>query len=92
MVQIAERVTNVYKALNVRVGIERESDYPPERMFEPIPEGPHRGKCLNKDKFHRVLDEYYALHKWEVKTGRPTKRTLQHLDLGDIANDLSGIL
>jgi aldehyde:ferredoxin oxidoreductase len=91
LIQIAERVINVYKALNVRVGIERESDYPPERMFEPIPEGPHRGKCLNKDKFHRVLDEYYALHKWDVKTGRPTKRTLQHLDLGDIANDLSGI-
>jgi aldehyde:ferredoxin oxidoreductase len=91
MVRIAERIFNVYKALNVRAGLGRESDYPPERMFEPIAVGPHEGKRLNREKFDQTLDKYYALHKWDPKTGVPTDRTLEDLDLGEVAQDLKRI-
>ena len=89
MIQIAGRIINVYKALNVRAGIGRESDYPPDRMFEPIPEGPHRGKCLDRVKYDKMLNEYYKLHNWDPKTGIPTRETLQYLGLREVAKDLN---
>lgn len=91
MLQTAERIINVYKALNVRAGIGKESDYPPDRMFEPIPEGPHKGKCLNREKYDKMLEEYYRLHKWNPKTGVPTRKTLEDLNLGEVADDLDRI-
>jgi hypothetical protein len=36
-----------------------------------------------------LLDEYYALHGWDVSSGRPTRAVLESLDLGRWADELA---
>jgi aldehyde:ferredoxin oxidoreductase len=36
-----------------------------------------------------MLDEYYALHRWNPVTGRPTAATLRGLGLAEIGSELA---
>ncbi len=85
----AERVINVERAFIVREGIRRGDDYPPRNEFEEIlPDGPFRGVKLYREKYDRMLDEYYELRGWNSKTGIPLKVKLEELKLNDVASDL----
>ncbi len=89
LLKAAERAYNVERAFIVREGARRKDDYPPWREFEePYKYGPHKGCVLNKKKYDVMLDEYYTLHGWDVKTGVPIKTKLKELDLTDVAHDL----
>jgi len=35
-----------------------------------------------------ILPEYYELRGWDPKTGKPTRRKLEELELFDVARDL----
>jgi hypothetical protein len=37
---------------------------------------------LDAERFAPVLDDYYRLRGWDPATGRPTRETLERLDLG----------
>lgn len=47
-----------------------------------------KGAMVDRERFERLKDEYYALRGWDPETGFPTRQTLQDLDLEDIAGDL----
>jgi aldehyde:ferredoxin oxidoreductase len=36
-----------------------------------------------------MLDDYYGLRGWDKETGIPTRKTLEELDLKDIADELT---
>jgi len=40
-----------------------------------------KGKAVDRDQFETIMDEYYALRGWDVRTGIPTAETLQELGL-----------
>jgi len=89
LVKAAERVYNVERAFIVREGARRKDDYPPWREFEePYVSGPFKGHVLDRKKYDAMLDEYYRLHGWDVKTGIPSRDKLEELGLADIADDL----
>jgi aldehyde:ferredoxin oxidoreductase len=46
------------------------------------------GKILDRDKFMRLLKEFYQLRGWDEDTGIPKKETLKALGLGDVACEL----
>jgi aldehyde:ferredoxin oxidoreductase len=48
-----------------------------------------KGAVLDRDRFERLKDEYYALREWDVATGLQTRSGLEGLDLGDVADDLA---
>jgi len=49
--------------LNRKFGVKKEDCTLPERFRkEPLKEGPTKGSTVN---IHRMVDEYYQLHKWE---------------------------
>ncbi|MBF8265505.1 MAG: Aldehyde ferredoxin oxidoreductase [Dehalococcoidia bacterium] len=48
-----------------------------------------KGEVLDKQKFEKMKDEYYALRGWDVATGLQTQAKLAELGMGDIAEDLS---
>jgi aldehyde:ferredoxin oxidoreductase len=80
---MGERVYNIERMFNCREGRTRADDYPPERYFtEPSPLGlpKVRGKCLDREKYDQMLDEYYDLHGWD-RNGVPTPETLKRLGL-----------
>ncbi|MEM2703533.1 MAG: aldehyde ferredoxin oxidoreductase family protein [Candidatus Bathyarchaeia archaeon] len=88
LLKAAERVYNVERAFIVREGAKREDDYPPWREFEePYPNGPFKGRVLDRKRYDAMLDEYYMLHGWSA-TGVPTKKKLEELGLKDVACDL----
>jgi aldehyde:ferredoxin oxidoreductase len=89
LITFAERALTLEKAYNVREGFAREDETLEEVIFkEPIPDGPHKGKMLDRARFEKMKDEYYVLRGWDVETSWPTKETYKRLGLGDVAASL----
>ncbi|MEI9479247.1 MAG: aldehyde ferredoxin oxidoreductase family protein, partial [Deltaproteobacteria bacterium] len=66
--QLLERANALYdltRAINTRFGISRKDDYPPDRVFDlPMTEGPHAGKILKREDYEKILDIYYQKRSW----------------------------
>jgi len=89
LMRVAARINNVERAYLVREGITRKDDFIFGRaMEEPVPSGPYKGEKLDKEKFSKMLDEYYEVVGWDKKTGIPKRETLESLGLKDVADDL----
>lgn len=83
---IGTRIVNLERAFNVREGLTRSDDTLPRRFREiPLSEGLSSGTILKLDP---MLDEYYSERGWNLKTGKPTRKTLKNLGLEYVANDL----
>jgi aldehyde:ferredoxin oxidoreductase len=79
---IAERIYNVERAFNVREGACRKYDQPPEIAFEIL-----KG-ILSRETCDKILDNYYRLRGWDIKTGIPLRKKLEELGLGYVADEL----
>jgi aldehyde:ferredoxin oxidoreductase len=78
---IGERIVNLNRMFNARLGITRKDDCLPERLTkEMAPLGPSAGEVVELDA---MLDEYYTERGWDLKTGLPTKETLERLGLAE---------
>ncbi|MBI4319285.1 MAG: aldehyde dehydrogenase [Chloroflexi bacterium] len=83
LTEVYNRNRNLIRAFNVRRGLRRGDEKPPEdhwkRRFPELEEA--------------LLDAYYKFKGWDSQ-GIPTRETLQRLDLGYVAEDLAkrGIL
>jgi len=83
LMEIGERIYTLERMFNNREGFGRKDDALPERYFkEPTPIGLAiaKGKTIDKEMFNKMLDEYYALHKWD-SNGIPKKETVKNLGL-----------
>ncbi len=88
--EIGDRIYALIRAFWVRELQEewsRKMDYPPERWFDPLPEGPLAGTKLDKEKYDQLLSEYYKQRGWD-ENGVPTKSALANLGLHDVASEL----
>jgi aldehyde:ferredoxin oxidoreductase len=89
VLKVGERVNNLAKAFNVREGFARADDTLPERlMTEPLKAGASKGQLLSREDLDKMLDEYYSLRGWDVKTGTPTREKLTDLGLAYVADAL----
>jgi aldehyde:ferredoxin oxidoreductase len=91
---MAERVFNLERALQVRNwDRSRAVDEQVIPYFSSIENWVNpvigHGVGLDREKFGKLLDEYYALRGWDVATGRPTATKLRELGLADVAEDLA---
>jgi len=94
--KVGERVSNLYKIINVREGFSREDDEFPEAWFKPImtPEGPatmkdyYKTREIIRDDAHQLLDDYYDERGWDIETGIPTQEKLKELGLEEYIKDL----
>ncbi len=81
--EVADRAYTVERLFNIREGLTREHDWLVDRYFdEPTPVGLPivRGKKLDREKFKKMIDEYYELHGWD-ENGVPRPETLEKLGL-----------
>jgi aldehyde:ferredoxin oxidoreductase len=58
----------------------------PGKDGEPISQ---KGTVVDREKFAKMLSEYYELRGWDKSNGLQTTRKLVELDLGDIAEGLA---
>ena len=88
--EVGQRIYNVEKAFNtLHVGFARKDDYPPlVYMKEPIKSGQFKGELLERDKWDKMLDEYYEEQGWDKKTSWQTEENLVKLGLRDVAERL----
>ena len=80
---IADRAYNMERLFNIREGLTRKDDWLPDRYFdEPCKLGiPHiRGRKIDREKFKKMLDEYYEYHGWD-ENGVPRPETLKRLGI-----------
>jgi aldehyde:ferredoxin oxidoreductase len=80
LMEAGERIWNMERLFNVREGLGRKNDIPPPIFFEPRKEGTRKGIGLEREKYEKLLDEYYELHGWDEE-GRPLPETLRRLRL-----------
>ena len=87
---IGRRILTLEKCFNVRLGADRKLDDLPYRMMqEPAPPGARQEGTTNApEELNAMLDRYYELHGWDPKTSWPHRKTLELLDLNDIAKEL----
>ncbi len=84
---IGERVVNLNRLFNVRLGITRKDDQIPKRLTdEPAPKGPPKGQVV---ELNQMLTEYYEQRGWDVETGIPYLSTLRRLGLEKDGKDLA---
>ena len=76
---VGERVYNLERMFNIREGFGRKDDVFPERFLkEPMPDGPSAGQVFEADL---LLEDYYKVRGWDLKTGIPTEEKLKELGL-----------
>jgi len=78
--KVGERIFNLKRAFNNRMGITREDDRLPNLILTPLTEG---GTLGNVPDFDRQLREYYEHRGWDWLTGKPTKEKIEELGLPD---------
>jgi aldehyde:ferredoxin oxidoreductase len=86
LMQIGERRLNLLRAFNAREGFSRAQDLLPQRFFEPLPEGPAKGRHVDAREFARAQDLYYEMSGWDKSTGNPTRGKLCDLSLEWLAD------
>jgi aldehyde:ferredoxin oxidoreductase len=75
------------RAINAREGFSRKDDYPPERFLtEPVKGGPCDGAKV--EDYDGMLDEYYSVSGFDLKSGWPTRTKFEELGLKDVADEL----
>ena len=86
---IGQRINNIEKAFNSRLGLRRVDDKLCDRwMNVPAPDGPGKGMKA-ADYLEQVLDEYYEYKGWDKTTGLQRRQRLVELDLSDVADVLA---
>jgi aldehyde:ferredoxin oxidoreductase len=76
--RMGERIFNLERMFNTRLGFSRKDDYLPPRLTEePHPEGNGEGNVV---PLQIMLDEYYELRGWTVD-GIPTPEKLKELGI-----------
>ena len=81
------RIVTLQKALLLLGGPDvtwepiKDDDNPP-RFYDPLPNGPYKGKTTDKKKVDEKLQTYFQTLGWD-KMGIPTKETLKKLGLSD---------
>jgi aldehyde:ferredoxin oxidoreductase len=83
--EVGERIFNLKRALNIRLGYTREGERLPRLLRKALPEGGTEGFVPD---VNLLLGEYYEVRDWDLATGKPSQQKLQALGLAEAAEEL----
>jgi len=73
-----ERILNMKRLFNIKMGLTAEYDKLPKILLRPFKEGGSAGKSPNFDKLKNI---FYKFKDWDPKTGKPSESKLKKLGL-----------
>jgi aldehyde:ferredoxin oxidoreductase len=82
LLNIGRRIVTIKRLLNIRRGVTRADDCLPSILLKPLKEGGTEGNVPDMDI---LLKGAYAEFGWDLKTGHPTRETLDKLGLSSAA-------
>lgn len=83
--QAAERIINLERMYNIKIGFNRNDDIIPIRFIkEPMAKGKSKEQTVNLEE---MLDDYYEEMGW-TQDGIPTRKKLKELELNKFFNNL----
>jgi len=87
LVKTGERIENMRQAFNLREGVSLTQNKLAGRLLgkPPQPAGPVAGVTVDEKS---LVTDYFIAMGWDPKTGKPTRKKLVELGLGDVAKDL----
>jgi aldehyde:ferredoxin oxidoreductase len=99
LMKTGERIWNLRRAVNIKFeNRTREMDRYHESFYDVEWDDPQDSggekrlvvwkAYVDKEKFEALKDRYYDIAGWDVKTGWPTRKKLEELDLKDVADEL----
>ncbi|MEM1546550.1 MAG: aldehyde ferredoxin oxidoreductase family protein [Candidatus Methanomethylicia archaeon] len=82
IITVADRIINMQKKMNIAMGETRNEYRYPDRFYnEAIPDGPNKGKKLNRKVIDEMVSEYFKLRGWDPETGKPKEEKLKELKI-----------
>lgn len=90
------RIVTLERCFNIREGYSREHDTLPWRTMHEEQEDLKNVRnmedpVLTKEKLDGLLNEYYELHEWDGRTGKPLRTTLEKLGLEFVIKEFPSI-
>jgi len=77
LIEIGERIWNLARLYNLRIGFKKKDDSLPSRLLQPLKSGPASNKKIPYDA---MLRQYYNVRGW-TEDGVPTPETLERLKI-----------
>jgi len=84
---VGYRAANLFRAFNIRNGIGMDAERPSERWSSTPIDGPAKGISV-RPHWSSMMENYYNLMGWDIRTGKPFADTLNRLGLENVARDL----
>jgi aldehyde:ferredoxin oxidoreductase len=84
---MAQRVTNLFRVFNLRCGHSPGQERPSIRYSSSPVDGPARGQNI-AEQWEEILDAYYLEMGWDRTSGRPYPDILRRLGLGPLVDDI----
>jgi len=81
LLRVSDRMMTMARIFNLREGFGRNDDKLPDRLFEPLPDGPNKGQRFTKENLEEAKDLYYEMMGWDKENGKPLKGKLVELNL-----------
>lgn len=91
LAEAAARERHVERAFAAMCGFDRRRDVLPTQYYRKMnKKAPELG--FNSEELEKMKDDYYTLMGWDLRTGIPSKATLEHAGLADVAVRLKAFL
>jgi aldehyde:ferredoxin oxidoreductase len=89
VMDLGRKIVTIERAFNTREGASRANDLLPKRLMTEQQPGITGRVAINSfEVMNPLLDQYYALHEWDVQSGRPTRAVFHKFGLDPWADEL----
>lgn len=81
LMDVGRRAATLARVFNLREGFAEQDDYLAARSYGATRNGALADGGIDRQELHQSLQRYYAMSGWDRETGRPTRDTLEELDI-----------
>jgi aldehyde:ferredoxin oxidoreductase len=90
LLETSARMRHLQRAFEIREGLSRNDDKLSQGFYREMKSDQDKMTkvSLDAEELEKLKDEYYQLRGWDIKTGTPTRETLEQFGLKEVADDL----